>query len=533
MSTTLHVKLLVALVVAFFGAPPQFVHASEATEQIRIWFEGHTASGETYLNGHELFFANDLARIYESRGHAPVWLEGGELAGQLPDLVAAIESSAAHGFTPERYHLQALQSVESSADEAEWVLDLLASDAFLAQASHRGNGVVPPQTINAEWFVESTELNAADLFRGLLADPAPIESALDAVLPQATEYWALVQERSRIAAQEVTESIQIPTGETLRPGSRGERVRLLQERLLGPGDHDGIYGPLLEKSVSEFQQASSIEADGVVGRNTLTLLNATQFDWLDRIDANLERWRWLPRETPDTYVRVNIAAFTLRAIRSGHDDLNMDVIVGRPYRQSPVFNNLIRYMVVNPFWNVPTRIAVQDKLPLLQSDPAQLVQQGYEFRANGETEYQPVDQMDWSTVTRANFRYQLRQRPGPENALGRMKFMLPNSHAVYLHDTPARELFSHTERLFSSGCIRLQDPEAFARWLLELNAAPELANLGGWLESAETNTVYFRQPVPVYIVYFTAFTDESGEVVFRRDIYDRDQAIISAMQQPS
>jgi murein L,D-transpeptidase YcbB/YkuD len=530
MGTPTHFKLFATITVALLVALPLAASSSESTEQIRIWFEGFNASGESFIGGNELSFAQDLTRLYEARGHSPIWQEGGELDGQLDELIAAIQNSAAHGFYPERYHLQYLLEAATGNSETDWALDLIASDAFLAQASHRGNGVVSPQSINAEWFVESTELNAAELLRNLLTDSGSVRAALDAVLPQAPEYWTLVQERARIAQQPETETIQIPPGDTLRPGSRGERVRLLQERLLGPGEHDGIYGPQLEKAVIEFQQASAVEADGVVGRNTLAILNATQFDWLERIDANLERWRWLPRETPDTYVRVNIAAFTLRAIRAGHDDLNMDVIVGRPYRQSPVFNNLIRYMVVNPFWNVPTRIAVQDKLPLLKEDPVELVQQGYEFRANGETEYRPVDQMDWNPVTRANFRYQLRQRPGPQNALGQMKFMLPNSYAVYLHDTPARELFSHTERIFSSGCIRLQDPAAFARWLLELNNSPELANLDSWLESEETNTVYFRQPVPVYIVYFTAFTDDSGNVVFRRDVYDRDQAITSALQ---
>ncbi len=504
--------------------------ASESSEQIRIWFEGFHAGGTTAIAGRELLHPQALSEIYSTRAYLPIWHEEGELAGRAPELVAAINDSANHGFTPRRYHLTALAAATDAGSDFDWALDILATDAFLGQADHRGNGIVRPQSINAEWFVESAETTPAAVMFQLLAEPADVKAVLDAVLPVADEYWALVSERASIAEQPETESIQIPAGNTLRPGSRGERVRLLQQRLLGPGEYDGIYGPQLERAVSEFQQASAVEADGIVGPNTLELLNATRFDWLERIDANLERWRWLPRVTPDTYVRVNIAAFTLRGIRNGREDLNMDVIVGRPYRQSPVFNNLIRYMVVNPFWNVPTSIAVQDKLPLLQNESADMVQQGYEFRANGETDYRPVDQMNWSTVTRGNFRYQLRQRPGPGNALGRMKFMLPNDYAVYLHDTPARELFSHTERIFSSGCIRLQDPEAFARWLLEIDSAPELADLGGWLETAETNTVYLRRPVPVYIVYFTAFTDNTGSVVFRRDVYERDAVISNAIK---
>lgn len=497
---------------------------------MRVWFEGINAGGVPVLNGQELLFPQKLSRLYDARAHVPVWFEDGELSDQKSEFVAAIADSANHGLTPNRYHLSVIEAGLAANPADIWALDILLSDAFLAQTGHRANGVVAPQSINPEWFIETDEINTTELLLDTIASSASVWSVLNGVLPVAKEYWALIEERRRIANQPETNTLQIPPGGTLRRGSKGERVHLLQQRLLGPDEYDGVFGAQLERAVIEFQQASALEADGVVGPNTLALLNTNRFDWLDRIDANLERWRWLPRETPDTYVRVNIAAFTLRAIRNGRDELNMDVIVGRPYRRTPVFNNQIRYMVVNPYWNVPTSIAVQDKLPLLRADSIELALQGYEFRSNGETDYRPVDQMDWRNVNRANFRYQLRQRPGPENALGRLKVMLPNSHAVYLHDTPTRELFSHTERLFSSGCIRLQDPDALARWLLETDNSQQLDGLTEWLESNETSTVYLKQPVPIYLVYFTAFTDESGNVIYRRDIYERDQAIVTALR---
>ena len=299
---------------------------------------------------------------------------------------------------------------------------------------------------------------------------------------------------------------------------------------MGPGDYSPVYDDDLRREVIAYQRAAGLEPDGMVGDNTLEVLNATRVSWIDKIDANLERWRWLPRQTPDTYIRVNIAAYTLRVIESDTVTLGMNVIVGKPYRRTPVFSETVKYIVFNPYWNVPFSIATQDKLPLLKKDAASEAKKGFEAKPQGSDVFVPVDTIDWSAVTRRNFNYLLRQRPGSNNARGQMKFMLPNPHAVYLHDTPSRELFGKQERTFSSGCVRLERPRELASWLLARDGSPESGKLDALLASGETKTIYLKTPVPVYLVYFTAFVTDDGDVALRRDIYERDKVLVDALR---
>lgn len=210
----------------------------------------------------------------------------------------------------------------------------------------------------------------------------------------------------------------------------------------------------------------------------------------------------------------------------------MKVVVGRPYRNTPVFTETLKYMVINPYWNVPFKLATVDKLPILQTDPAKLAQQGFEVKMVGSDQFVPVSEVNWSQVTRRGFNSLLRQRPGPNNALGQIKFMLPNKYSVYLHDTNDRNLFNKFERGFSSGCIRLSEPVKLAQWLLNNEKrTAEAANIEALIAKGETSTITFKQPVPVYIVYFTAFTDDTGNVLFRKDLYQRDKPIVERLRE--
>jgi murein L,D-transpeptidase YcbB/YkuD len=323
---------------------------------------------------------------------------------------------------------------------------------------------------------------------------------------------------------------QIAAGPLLRPGQSNDRVLMLKQRLMGPGDYSPLYDEEFRREVAAYQLSAGLEPDGVVGENTLEVLNATRVSWIDRIDANLERWRWLPRETPDVYTRINIAAYSLRVIENGDVVLSMNVIVGKPYRQTPVFAESIKYLVLNPFWNVPFSIATKDKLPLLKSDATAEAGKGFETKPYGSDIFVPVDTIDWSGVTSRNFKYLLRQKPGDQNALGRIKFMLPNPHSVYLHDTPSRDLFARQERGFSSGCVRLEQPVQFAEWLLARERHPDANRVDALLSSRDTITIHLKKPLPTYIVYFTAFSLEDGEVSFRRDVYGRDRKLIEALR---
>ena len=249
--------------------------------------------------------------------------------------------------------------------------------------------------------------------------------------------------------------------------------------------------------------------------------------------VNLERWRWLPHDLGARYIIVNTADFNLKAVENGRVALQMRVVVGRPARRSPVFSANMTYLVVNPYWNVPTTIAVEDILPELQKDVAYLAQRGIRVFQNWELDAPEVDPatVDWHAYHANRFPFRLRQDPGPNNALGRIKFMFPNPFAVYLHDTPNRSLFKRVQRDFSSGCIRVEAPFVLADFVLAGDERWTPNALTEAIEKGETRTIRLNHPVPVHLLYMTAWADETGVIQFRSDIYDRDRDLDRALSQ--
>lgn len=503
-------------------------------DRIRTFLEGLDAGDVPIVAGRQLNQPELLSRVYRERDHEPLWLSGSPLVRQTDELIAAIGASAAHGFNPERYHRSALEGVaEAGNATGELTRELLLTDAFLSQALHRGRGAVEPPNLDADWQLPQAEVDPVAVLSAISQRRGDVSEALEALWPESQEYAKLVERRAEILASGEEHAVRIAGGPILRPGQSTDRIVMLKERLLGPGEHTALYDDDLRQEVIAFQWAAGLEPDGLVGENTLELLNETRVSWIDRIDANLERWRWLPRSTPDTYIRVNIAAFTLRGFEDRRQTLAMNVIVGRPYRQTPVFTETIKYLVLNPTWNVPHSIAISDKLPLLRANAAAEAMKGFEAKPHGSESFISVEAIDWSAVTARNFNFLLRQRAGPQNALGEVKFMMPNPHAVYLHDTPSRELFARQERTFSSGCIRLERPRDLIAWLLERDNRAAARRVSEQLASGQTHTINLERPVPVYLVYFTAFTDDEVQVVFRRDIYGRDRIVVEALRAQS
>ncbi len=476
---------------------------------------------ETGFNPRGVENTDAIVGLYAERNNRFLWFGAGPLASARDALLQELLVSSGHGFNPARYHYQAL--ADAALSEAE--LEVLYTDALLSQIRHRAGGVMNGQEV--EWDIPAPPVDTGLVLQGMLDDPATFPRQLRDLWPRHPDYWALVARRAEISAQPDTRTATIPDGPLLRLGDEGARVQQLQLRLLGPGEYSGVFDEELRAAVRELQRTAGLEPDGIVGPATLEVLNATRHSWIDRLDANLERWRWLPRQIPDTFIRVNIAAFNLRAVENGRPALDMDVIVGRPYRQTPVFTETLKYLVFYPYWNVPNSIAKKDKLPLLRRDPEPMALSGFQARMAGNDSFVPVDALDWQTVRPGTFL--LRQLPGEGNALGRVKFMLPNPYDVYLHDTPDKGLFGRSERVFSSGCIRVAQPVALAQWVLRLDGNPRLPDVERLYRRGPTTTVYLRHPIPVVVVYFTAFVDQ-GRVVFRRDIYDRDAGIVRELR---
>jgi len=281
--------------------------------------------------------------------------------------------------------------------------------------------------------------------------------------------------------------------------------------------------------------ATACRADGVLGPATLRALNVTAQRRAEQLRVNLERWRWLPRAFPDRHIEVNIPAYTLRLIEGGRITLRMNAIVGRSYRQTPVFSARMTYLGLNPYWEVPAKLARLDVLPRVRADARYLQDMGFEVLQGWGTEERRLDpaDIDWQSLDGGALPFRLRQAPGPRNALGRIKFMFPNPYNVYIHDTPHRELFGMSRRDFSSGCIRISRPIDLASRLLEGTGDWMEARLEQATETGEpTVTVPLARPVEVHVLYFTAWAGEDGALQLRDDIYRRDGDVLRGLDAP-
>jgi murein L,D-transpeptidase YcbB/YkuD len=309
------------------------------------------------------------------------------------------------------------------------------------------------------------------------------------------------------------------------------RLAVTDDAPLG-GPDDALFDDALLQAVERAQARHGLVVDGVAGRNTLAALNRSVEDRIRDIQMNMERWRWLPRDLGRLHLFINVADFRLQVVNDGAVDLEMPVIVGRPYRRTPIFSNKLRYLEFNPTWTVPPRIAGRDLLPKIRKDPGFLAAQGFEVYSGWSAEAVTLDpaSIDWQAVSPDRFPYKLKQRPGPTNAMGRVKFMLPNSYDIYLHDTPNHDLFDRTQRTFSSGCVRLSDPRALADYLLTFLPGWDMARLDAVWEGGNQTRVNLSETIPVHFAYFTVLADSTGRLAFRRDVYGRDTTLLEALR---
>jgi murein L,D-transpeptidase YcbB/YkuD len=293
----------------------------------------------------------------------------------------------------------------------------------------------------------------------------------------------------------------------------------------------------LESAVKRFQSRHGLVADGRVAGATLRALNVPVSERIRQIEVNLERWRWLPSDFPDRRIVVNIPEFTLHAFGDGREVLTMPVVVGEEYddRATPVFSNALSIVEFSPYWNVPRSILEKELLPEIIRNPRYLERRHYEIVNGWQADAPVIDPatVDWKRVVPSRFPYRIRQRPGPDNALGRVKFLFPNPYSVYMHDTPEKEKFDRQARAFSHGCIRLSRPFDLARYVFEGMPGWDDARIRSMMAAEATRQVRIRASIPVYIVYLTVFV-EDGRVQFRDDVYGADRriaAMIDALEQ--
>ena len=415
--------------------------------------------------------------FYEHREYRPAWTKDDMQFYLADDLVKVLDDSDRHGLQPEDYHISKIKELlnfvrnhqQTPADPLIYVdLDILLTDGFLLYASHMTSGRVNPETIHSDWEAFSPKSDLTKMLDSALKTNS-IGETLVTLGPKHPSYLSLTQ--ALIHYREMGKKGDwpgVPDGATLRLWDFGARVAALKKRLSfeeGTSVDDGNveFDAALETRVKAFQKRHGLEPDGVVGAKTLSALNVSLSRRIRQIELNLERWRWIPSDLGDKYILVNIADFKLNVMEGLTSVMDMRVVVGKAYRKTPVFSDKIKFLVLNPYWNVPTSIAVKDLLPDICKDINTLYKKDITVFENWGQDAAEVDPktIDWCRIDPAHFRYKLRQNPGPKNSLGRIKFVFPNQHAVYLHDTPQRNLFQRASRGFSSGCIRLEKTRRF------------------------------------------------------------------------
>ncbi len=479
-----------------------------------------------------------LQEFYLERNFELAWYDAQRRPSpQALALIDAIGKIGRDGLLPSDYHYRRLQAMaKGSAGQAE-EFDLLLSDAAANLSRHLLMGKVNPESIAPDWKATPRQRDLVDVMADLTTT-ANVDKRLQQLRPMQIRYARLQNFLDHLDSTPAPAWPALTTTPAIKPGARDSRVPALRERLGYWGDLTSRQTPLdaelydaeLQAAMRHFQARHGLDTDGVAGAKTLDALNITPAARRQQVVLNLERWRWLAEDLGKKHVLVNIAGFELKVIDGNETVMRKPVIVGRHYRRTPVFSDRIRYLVLNPTWTVPHTLAVKDKLPDIQADPGYLQRLGFTVFDRQQAVVDPA-QVDWRKVNARNFNYRLVQAPGPQNALGQVKFMFPNSYDVYLHDTPSRELFNKADRAFSSGCVRVAEPLDLAELLLRGNGVNR-AQIEAILAKGELRTLFLKEPVPVHIEYWTAWIDSAGQVNFRTDIYDRDPPLAAALAVP-
>ena len=485
-----------------------------------------------------------LQKFYSPTGYAPAWLQGNEPVPQALALMERFRNASQSGLQPEDYdasrwdaRVQALKA--PNADPAAF--DVALTVCTMRYVSDLHIGRINPRHLSFDLDVEHKKYDLAHFVRERLLTSADIPALLDSVEPPFPGY-----RRTEQALVKYMELVHDDDGEKLpipaRPIEPGQTyagvprlIRLL--RLVGdlptadPKTTD-IYDATLAEAVKRFQRRHGLDADGRLGPATVRELNVPLSDRVRQLQLTLERWRWLPSEFSAPPIIVNVPDFRLRAL----DDKNrvsfdMRVVVGKALRtQTPVFSRDMQFVVLRPYWNVPPSILRGEIIPAIKRDRNYIAKKNYEVTANdGKIVTSGVITDEVLAQLQAG-KLSVRQKPGTTNALGLVKLMFPNDYNVYLHSTPAPELFGRTRRDFSHGCIRVEKPAELAAWVLRNNPGWTLDRVQTGMKSGKDNvTVNLTQRVPVFIVYGTALAYENNEVHFYDDIYGHDTKLATAL----
>ncbi|RZB38139.1 MAG: L,D-transpeptidase YcbB [Desulfobacteraceae bacterium Eth-SRB2] len=491
-----------------------------------------------------------LLAFYLHREVKPVWVTKDGLNNKAEVLIKIIIEADHEGLDSETYHQKDILTlltdikfsmVSDTPDPAKLAeLDLLLTDAFFSYGFHLSEGIVDPYSKNLNWYINKPKRRLGNIFQTVLYD-GKMEGFVDVLQPHHSGYLRL--KLALLKYQKIKRSgcwHEVPSGGKLRKGDYGTRIAALRSRLIISGDstdstnsNQDYFDEVLEDGVRRFQARHGLKVDGIVGSKTLLALNVPVEDRIRQIRLNMERWRWLPQDLGKSYLMVNTANFKLNVIENEQSIKSIKAIVGKIKRRTPILSRKITYLELNPYWNIPQKIALNDILPCIKKKPCYLADHNIRVFENWEENARELnpESIDWAVITKKKFVYKLRQDPANSNALGRVKFVFPNEFSIYLHDTPARNLFNMTRRAFSSGCIRIEKPIELAAYLLQNNSKWSLEKLVAAVNRKKNKTIFLSDPIKIYILYWTAWVYKDGIVNFRDDIYGRDRRLSIALNE--
>ena len=513
--------LAIVTLLAGLGAVPARGQGSTTTsELLQLWLGQLRDGTPLVIDGEPLASTVVLPEFYERRGFQPAWSD----RAAREELLATLQASAADGLDPRDYHAAAIERRMRAAatPESDAELELLATDALIRLGYHLRFGKVDLATVEPDWQFRPREEAA------LREDPAvaleravdarAVAAALDSLRPS---HWMYAGLRKALATYRELAAAggwqPIPDGPVLKSGAPDVRLDALEQRLAIEGDLAeapramvATYDSALVEGVRRFQDRHGLTPDGVVGKSTLLALNVPVAAKISQLRISLERSRLLMSDLPERFVVVNIPAFRALYIDEGRARLVSRVMVGKPFTQTPIFRADMTYVVLNPSWTIPPGIMKRDVIPGMKRDPHYLERKGYVKVGN-----------------------QVVQPPGPDNALGRIKLMFPNSHHVYLHDTPHREKFAADARTFSSGCIRVEQILELTQLVLADSARWSREKLEAELATGQSRNITLARRLPVLLTYWTAVVDRTdGRPRFYADAYARDPAFLAALDRP-
>ena len=451
--------------------------------------------------------------FYSGRNYKPLWITDGKANARATAAIAYLGHVDADGLFPSDYPVPKFAALATPADLANAEIELTMS--VIAYAHHASIGRVAWSRVSPDVEYNRPAPEPADVLAAI-ADAKDVAAALDSYEPKTPGYLALKAKLAEIRAGKVDKGKPpLASGPVLKVGMQDNRVPELRERLGVLGDGGTTYDKALAEAVKKFQHAHQIAATGTLTAATIDAINGPKPDHVeDTIIANMERWRWMPHQFPDTYVIVNLPDFTLRVMHDGKQVWMTKIVIGKPEMPTPIMTADMKFITINPTWNVPPSIVNNEYLPALQQDPTVLDRMGLKIARNPD-----------GTV-------HIWQPPGDANALGRIRFNFPNKFLVYQHDTPDKYLFAYAKRAYSHGCMRVEDPAHYAEVLLSLVRPSD-----GYTEErikkmfgpSEVN-IDFPTFVPVNLTYQTAFVDGAGKLEFRDDIYGRDKALLAILK---